>query len=141
MHDYFNECMIEARKAYDKNEVPVGAVIVINNKIISRAHNRRIELNDVTAHAEILAIKEAEKVLGDWRLNGCDLYVTLKPCSMCSEIIKESRIDHVFYLLDKPEDKKGYYKTEFSDEKKSYQQFFSEYSLLMSDFFKLKCKR
>ncbi len=91
----------EAKKAYKKGEVPVGALIEKNGKIISCAHNNRQKKHDVCGHAEINVIKLASKRLRDWRLTGCSLYVTLEPCDMCREIIKESRIENVFYLKSK----------------------------------------
>lgn len=89
-------------KAFKKNEIAVAAIIVKNNQIISKAYNMRMARKDVTAHAEILAIKKAEKKIGDWRLNGCEMYVTLKPCKMCEEVIKESRLDKCWYFVEKP---------------------------------------
>jgi len=83
--DYFmKEALKEAQKAFNDNEVPVGAVIVCENKIISRAHNMTERLNDVTAHAEMLAFTSAADFLGGKYLNECTLYVTLEPCSMCA---------------------------------------------------------
>lgn len=87
----------EARKAYDINEVPVGAVIVLSGKIIARAHNVRMTTADPTAHAEVLALRKAGKKLGHWNLEGCDLYVTKEPCVMCSGAVVLSRIRKVFY--------------------------------------------
>jgi tRNA(adenine34) deaminase len=89
---YMNEALKEARKAYEKGETPIGAVIVKDGEIISRAHNLTEELNDCTAHAEILAIRKASEKLGGWRLINCDLYVTMEPCIMCSGSIVKSRI-------------------------------------------------
>jgi tRNA(adenine34) deaminase len=98
MEDKFmREALEEAKKAFDKGDVPVGAVIVRGNEIIARAYNRREETKDVTDHAEIIAIRAACKHLNDWRLNGCIMYVTLEPCSMCLGAIKQSRIDKVIY--------------------------------------------
>ncbi|MEN3013909.1 MAG: tRNA adenosine(34) deaminase TadA [Endomicrobiia bacterium] len=96
------EALKEAKKAYKKNEVPVGAVIVLNNKIISRAHNLNISLRDPTAHAEILAIKKASKILDNYRLNECELYVTLEPCAMCAGAIVYARIKKLFYATEDP---------------------------------------
>jgi tRNA(adenine34) deaminase len=97
MDNYFmNEALKEAKKALYLKEVPVGAVVVKNGEIISRAHNLRETLNDPTAHAEILAIKKAAEVLQNWRLNQCSLYVTLEPCPMCAGAIVQSRINKVF---------------------------------------------
>ena len=89
---YMEEALKEAYKAYEKKETPIGAVVVKDGKIIARTHNQIEELNDSTAHAEILAIREAAKSLGGWRLIDCDLYVTMEPCVMCSGAIVNSRI-------------------------------------------------
>ena len=80
-----------------KNEIPVGAVIVKSGEIIAFAHNRKEELQDVTAHAEILAIKMAQEGLRRWRLDDCDMYVTLEPCPMCASAIIQSRIKNVYF--------------------------------------------
>lgn len=93
---YMEEALKEAHKAYDKNEIPIGAVVVKDGEIIARAHNLTETLKDATAHAEILAIKIASEKLGGWRLIGCDLYVTMEPCMMCSGAIVNSRIKNVF---------------------------------------------
>jgi len=85
----------EAKIALFVGEVPVGAVIVKDGKIISRAHNLRETLRDPLAHAEVLAIKKACEAVGDWRLTGCELYVTLEPCPMCAGAIVQSRIKRV----------------------------------------------
>ena len=79
------------------NDVPVGAVIVKDGKIISKACNAREEENDITGHAEILAIKQANKILNNWRLNDCELYVTLEPCPMCAWAIIQSRIKKIYF--------------------------------------------
>lgn len=89
---YMEEALKEAYKAYEKKETPIGAIIVKNGEIIARAHNRTEELNDSTAHAEILAIRQASEKLGGWRLIDCELYVTMEPCIMCSGAIVNSRI-------------------------------------------------
>lgn len=94
--DFMKIAKEEARKAKEKGEIPIGAVIVKEGKIISKAHNVKELMKDVTAHAEILAIREASKVLGDWRLNGCEMYVTLEPCPMCASAISQSRISKVY---------------------------------------------
>lgn len=93
----FMKMALEEAKLADKlMEVPVGAVIVKDDKVIASAHNLREILKDPTAHAEVLAIKKAVEVLGDWRLNGCDMYVTLEPCPMCAGAIIQSRIKRVY---------------------------------------------
>lgn len=93
---YMKEALKEARKAYNKLEIPVGAVIVKDEKIIARAHNQKETKFDTTKHAEILAIQKASKKLGAWRLNDCEMYVTLEPCSMCAGAIINSRIKKVY---------------------------------------------
>lgn len=85
----------EARKAEKLEEVPIGCVIVCEGKIIARGYNRRNTDKNTLAHAELLAIKKASKKLGDWRLEGCTLYVTLEPCQMCAGAIVQARIDKV----------------------------------------------
>lgn len=86
----------EAVKAYKKNETPVGAVIVKDGKIIARGHNERETKQDPTAHAEIIAIRKASKKIGSWRLNDCDMYVTLEPCTMCAGALIQARIRRLF---------------------------------------------
>lgn len=90
-----------AKKAYCNNEIPVGAVIVKDNQIIGSGMNNREKNNSVIGHAEILAIEEACKNVGDWRLDGCIMYVTLLPCMMCAGAILESRIEKVYYLCNR----------------------------------------
>ena len=87
----------EAKKAYLKGEVPVGAVIVYNEKIIARGHNTRELKQSVLGHAEINAITKASKKIGSWRLEDCSIYVTLEPCSMCSGAIIQSRIKDLYF--------------------------------------------
>lgn len=98
------QALRKAREAAERGEVPVGAVIVLDGEIISQAGNRTRELNDVTAHAEILAIREASAKLGSERLNEADLYVTLEPCAMCAAAISFARIRRLYYGA---EDEKG----------------------------------
>lgn len=92
---YMKEALKEAKKAYDKEEIPVGAVIVKDNKIIARAHNVKELKKDTTKHAEIIAIQKASKKLDAWRLEGCTLYVTLEPCAMCAGAMIQSRVEKV----------------------------------------------
>ena len=99
---YMKSALQEAKKAYDKGEAPVGAVVVKAGKIIARAHNLREIRKDPLAHAEILAIKKAAVKLDAWRLSDCDLYVTLEPCPMCAGAIIQSRIKSVYYGADDP---------------------------------------
>lgn len=98
--DFFDAAFDEAQKAYDINEVPIGAVIVKDGKIVSKAHNLKEKMNCCIFHAELIAIKEASKKLNNWRLEGCELYVTLDPCPMCASAIKQARIQSVFSALN-----------------------------------------
>ena len=92
---FMYEALKEAKKAFEKDEVPVGAVIVKDGKVIARAHNLKESKNDTTHHAEILAIQKASKKLGCWRLEGCTMYVTLEPCPMCAGALIQARFDKV----------------------------------------------
>lgn len=94
---FMKEALKEARKAYEAKEVPVGAVVVANRQIIARAHNQTELLNDVTAHAEILAITSAANYLGSKYLQDCTLYVTLEPCVMCAGAIAWSQLGKLVY--------------------------------------------
>lgn len=93
---YMNIALNEAKKAYRIGEVPVGAIIVKNNEIIAKAYNRREKDNQVISHAEMVAIKKANKRMHSWRLEDCEMYVTLEPCPMCSGAIIQSRIKKVY---------------------------------------------
>ena len=93
---FMKEALKEAKKAYDKLEVPVGAVIVKNGKIIARGYNQKETKKDTIKHAEIIAIEKASKKLDSWRLNDCEMYVTLEPCSMCAGAIINSRIKKIY---------------------------------------------
>lgn len=93
---WMKQALIEAKKAYDKLEIPVGAIIVKDDKIIARAHNLKETKQSATAHAEILAIQKANKKLNNWRLLDCDMYVTLEPCQMCMGAIISSRIKNIY---------------------------------------------
>jgi len=94
---FMKEALRQARKAYEKEEVPVGAVVVRGGKIIARAFNQVEMLKDATAHAEMLAITQAEAAVGDWRLNECDLYVTKEPCPMCAGALVHVRMRRVIF--------------------------------------------
>jgi tRNA(adenine34) deaminase len=96
--EYFmREALRQAQKAYDANEVPVGAVVVREGKIIARACNQVELLKDATAHAEMLALTQAEAAVGDWRLIDCDLYVTKEPCAMCAGALVHTRVQRVIF--------------------------------------------
>lgn len=96
---YFDIAFKEAKKSFHKGEIPVGAVIVKKGQIISTAHNLKETKNCSLYHAEMIAIKKAAKKLNNWRLNECDIYVTLEPCEMCAAAIKQARIRNVFSAI------------------------------------------
>ena len=119
LHDLFMaEALIEAKKAYNMGEVPIGAVVVRDGKIIGRGHNLRETQKDPTLHAEILAIQMAAKALGGWRLISCDIYVTIEPCPMCAGAMIQGRLNRLIFgasdlksgcagsLYNLPEDKR-----------------------------------
>ncbi len=94
---FMGEAYKEAILAYEKDEVPIGCVIVYNNKIIGRGHNLRMSKKNALFHGEIIAINEACKFMGDWRLEKCTLFVTVEPCPMCSGAILQSRIENIVF--------------------------------------------
>lgn len=100
MKEFMKEAINEALIAENENEVPVGAVIVRKNKIIARNHNRVIQNKDITAHAEMLVIKDCCKKLNTTNLSDCEIYITLEPCPMCAGAIMHSKIKKVVYALD-----------------------------------------
>jgi tRNA(adenine34) deaminase len=102
-HEFFmQEALLEGQKALAKGEIPVGAVVVLDDVIIGRGHNLRETEHDATAHAEIIALREAGKKLGTWRLTGAVLYVTLEPCPMCAGALVQARLERVVYGADDP---------------------------------------
>ncbi|MBQ1457604.1 MAG: tRNA adenosine(34) deaminase TadA [Butyrivibrio sp.] len=92
---YMKQAIRQAQKAYENGDVPIGCVIVREGRIIARGYNRRNKEGQVLAHAELMAIKKASKILGDWRLEDCTMYVTLEPCQMCAGAIVQARIPRV----------------------------------------------
>ena len=131
---YFDILINLAKKAYVKDEVPVAALIVKNDKIIARSINKRNKSSSLLGHAEISCIIKVCKKIKDWRLDDCTMYVTLEPCHMCKEIIKESRIKKVYYLSSA--NKFINYKTKFIKEIK----YKNNYSDLLTNFFENKRK-
>lgn len=111
--EYYDILYKLATKAYNKNEMPVSAILVRNNKIIAKAYNRKNINNNPLYHAEILCLQRAYKKLKRWNLNDCTLYVSLEPCNMCKMLIEESRIDQVYYLLNKGKNSNKYAKTKY----------------------------
>lgn len=125
----------EAKKAYKSGEVPIGCVIIRNNKVIAKAHNIKHKSHLPFNHAEIIAIRKATKKIKDWRLDDCDLYVTLEPCNMCKEIIKESRVKNVYYLLNS---KYANNSTTIHADKINNNDLENEYNCLLKNFFSAK---
>lgn len=121
-----------SKKSLRYGDVPVGAIIVKDGKIISKSYNTREKKKLVINHAEINAILKANKKLKNKFLYGCDLFVTLKPCSMCENIIKQSRINNVFYMIDKPLNKKEYNRTTIN---KIDNDLNEKYASLIQQFF------
>ena len=99
---FMGQAMRQAKKAYEDGEVPIGAVVVRDGRIIARAANQVEKLKDATAHAEMLAITQAENAIGDWRLNDCDLYVTKEPCPMCAGALVHARLRRVIFGCHDP---------------------------------------
>ena len=94
--EFMKEAIKQAKKAYDKEEIPVGAIIVKDGKIIARGYNKKEEKKDTTQHAEIIAIQKASKKIGAWRLQDCEMYVTLEPCVMCTGALIQARLKKVY---------------------------------------------
>jgi tRNA(adenine34) deaminase len=106
--EYFmGEALRLARRAWEQDEVPVGAVIVCEGRVIARAFNQVEQLKDATAHAEMLAVTQAEAAMGDWRLNKCDLFVTKEPCPMCAGALVHARLRRVVFGCPSPKDGAG----------------------------------
>jgi tRNA(adenine34) deaminase len=101
-HRFMAEALREAETAGIRGEVPVGAVVVRRGEVIARAGNRRMELRDPSGHAELLALSEAGRVVGDWRLESCTLYVTLEPCTMCAALCRQARLELVVWAAEDP---------------------------------------
>ncbi len=132
--EILNILIENANKSLENNDVPVGAVIVKDRKVLAFGYNTREKDQNVLGHAEINTILEAQRFLNNWNLSGCDMYITLVPCSMCLEIIKQSRIDNIYYLLDKPASKKEFYKTKM--QKINDANYENKYADILSYFFK-----
>ena len=128
-----NELYKYALKAYKQSEIPVSAIIVKNNKIIAKAYNKKNINNNALLHAEIICLQKAYKKLKRWNLNDCEMYVSLEPCKMSKELIQNSRISKVFYVLPQGKVCNYYNKTEYE------QMFLSDednFKNLLQNFFK-----
>ncbi len=137
---YINELINLSKKSLKKSEVPIAALIIDEKgKIISKAYNTRNIKQQTINHAEILAITKANKKLKSWRLNKCTLYVTIEPCDMCKSVIKESRIQNVYYLLPRLPEKNQYNKTIFN-KLKDMSEKEDKYQEIINKFWKNKRK-
>ncbi len=144
--EQFMRVAVEAAKVAEENgDVPIGAVIVLENRIIAKAYNQREQLQDPTAHAEIIALTQAAAAIGNWRLDGCTMYVTLEPCCMCAGALVLSRMDRLVYGCDDP--KTGACKSLYNivqDERLNHRLevtsgvLKNEYHKLLQDFFQKK---
>ena len=134
MENYLSKIIELSKLSLKSGDVPIGAIIVKDGKIIGEGFNTREKDQDIMGHAEINAIKDASSKLNNWNLQGTVMYVTLKPCSMCLSVIQESRIDFVYYLLDKPENKFEYSRTAIHNFDGSPAK--EEYMKILKDFFK-----
>lgn len=143
--NYMELAIKEAKKALKKNEVPIGAVIVKNGKVISCGYNKRQKSKNAVNHAEIIAIVNACKKLKDWRLNGCTMYVTLKPCPMCAGAICNARIDKVVYGAEETNSSDQLCEQIFSSNRLNHKpileqdvSFVDECSQILTQFFQTK---
>ena len=137
---YINELINLSKKSLKKSEVPIAALIIDEKgKIISKAYNTRNIKQQTINHAEILVITKANKKLKSWRLNKCTLYVTIEPCDMCKSVIKESRIQNVYYLLPRLPEKNRYNKTIFN-KLKDMSEKEDKYQEIINKFWKNKRK-
>lgn len=145
--EYMRQALIQAKKAYAMKETPIGAVIVYDGKIVGRGFNIVEHMKDSTCHAEIMAIKDAQKKLGKWRLFDCELYVTMEPCLMCAGAIANSRIKEIYigagHNKNHIVDKHNNFKLEYYKDNKVYYEFGileGECSSILTDFFKERRK-
>lgn len=137
--DYLDKLLDLALIAKNNDDIPISAMVIEGQKIIGYGYNTREKEKNILGHAEINAIIMATQKKENWNLQGTTMIVTLKPCSMCMEIIKQTRIDKVYYLLDKLDNKKEYNKTDFLKLNSSKE---TKYKILLSDFFsKLRAKK
>lgn len=137
INKYFDKLLYLSKKALKHDEMPVAALIVKNNKIICTAYNTRNKSKKTINHAEIIAITKANRKTREWRLNNCTLYVTMEPCDMCKSVIKESRIEQVYYLMPRSIYKKQHNKTDFENYQIN-EYYLNKYKIILNKFWKNK---
>lgn len=135
MNDLFELAYKESLKSLKSNDVPVGAIVTKDGRIVAKAHNQREKKKNAIYHAECIAIFKAAKKLKSWNLNDCELYTTLKPCSMCEAIINNSRISKVYYLLNKNESKMEYQSEYIYSRTNVCYEISNKYRTVLSNFF------
>ena len=141
---WMQEALFLAQKAASEDEVPVGAIVVYQNRIIGRGYNRREQIQDPLAHAEIMAIQEAAKALGSWRLVDCTLVVTLEPCPMCLAASQQARVQEVIYGTSDPKGGALSLGYRLHEDRRTNHRFsvtlveMSSCSQILKDFFRLK---
>lgn len=147
MKSFMNYAIDEAKKSLALDEVPIGAVIVKDNKIIARGHNLREKKKNALMHAEIIAINKACKKLGDWRLEGCEIYVTLEPCPMCAGAILNARIEKIIYGAKDKTSSDGVFEKILTSTRLNHncnfcqdEQYQEKCAQLLTEFFKKKRK-
>ena len=144
---YMKLAFLEAKKAYDCGEVPIGTVIVKNEKVLAKAHNLKEKYQCAIYHAEMLAIKKASKKINNWRLDGCDIYITLEPCPMCASAIKQARIQNIYCALSNTDEntkllEKILAKDHINPKVNLYNNLFSESGKkILKDFFNKRRKK
>ena len=136
---YMDIALQEAKKAYKKEEIPVGAVIVKNGKVISKAYNRKNKSNRVKDHAEIIAIDKANRKLRNWRLEDCEIYITLEPCPMCASAIEQARIKRIITgAVNKNKETRQISEVILAEKENKKEVLEDECSNLLNEFFKNK---
>ena len=139
----YNEILKLCKKAEKNDCVPVGAIVVKNNKIIGKGYNKKEKTNNPLDHAEIIAIKKATKKLKNWRLNDCKIIVSMIPCEMCKKVIYEARIGQIIYILDNEKEKIKSIKKENNTNiiQINEQMYVDNMKIILNDFFSKKRKK
>ena len=142
-NNFFSEIIKLAIKAEKNNCVPVGAIVIKNNKIIGKGYNKKEKTNNPMDHAEIIAIKKAAQKLKSWRMPDCEIYVTMEPCAMCQQVIAECRIKNVHYLIEnrKQTNTTNNILNKINIKKENEHIYVDDYFKIITDFFKKRRKK